>query len=84
MNLKERIGEINKKLFDCGYTFGSKMAVPQEEIYSVSQATTDILKAIRESLPEKKKIVGGDVVLDDLYYKTGYNQVIEDMKERLL
>ena len=88
MNLKERIEEIvSSKFHYCGLD-NCTLKCKQK----VTQATTDILKAVRESLPEKKGRLKSEeemqtiqAIIEDIKvsYNNGYNQAIEDMKERL-
>ena len=77
MILKERIEEILnntikwKKTKESGY-----MNV------NLDQATTDILKAIRESLPEEVFFIEYDTA-EEHYAKVRYNQAIKNIKEGL-
>jgi len=93
MTLKERIEEkiyssIRRATRHCP---NCNQEFLYEQSIDVPQATTDILKAIREGLPEKEEKCqadDNDCLCNDHIkppldnpFREGYNQAIEDMKE---
>lgn len=94
MNLKERIEEIqNKLVLPLYHEDKSPVRYCPECLTAIDQATSDILKAVEESLPEKEEKCqadDNDCLCNDHIkppldnpFREGYNQAIDDMKERM-
>ena len=96
MNLKERIEEVVEDKIVTPLTDRLKKpfvkAVIGQESSStyigdiLQDATTEILKVIRESLPEKKEEPKSDIWLDWSeieFIHNGYNQALKDTQEKL-
>ena len=85
MTPKERIEEMVHQQFK--YTCPHEPPKEAKECkwcrLKLDDIVTDILKAVRESLPEKHLVKGTPE--ERVYWESyGYNQAIEDMKERCL
>ena len=81
MTPKERIEEILDVLWQQGLLMDY-----ETKGKDITQATTEILKAIRESLKEKERKDWHCQLREQdnpITFDRGYNQAIEDMKEKM-
>jgi len=81
MNLKERIEEIAQKLRE-SIMVEAESNYDYLEDYTVDQATTDILKAFREDV-EEKKLIDCNVEYENIDVNAYKNDVLQEIIEEI-